>query len=202
MLHWKELYETCNKCDKCDLCSSKTNMVFGEGNPKAPIMFIGEAPGADEDRTGRPFVGRAGQLLDKGLNALKIYRKKDYYICNICKCRPQNNRTPSEEEAFACLPYLRNQTALIRPKIIICLGATAMKYVIGGDKSEDGTLINEWRITRDRGKWVKRKGVWLMATFHPAALFRDEDKKILFWQDLKSLKNKYDEILQETAQQQ
>lgn len=76
MLHWKELYETCNKCDKCDLCSSKTNMVFGEGNPKAPIMFIGEAPGADEDRTGRPFVGRAGQLLDKGLNALKIYRKK------------------------------------------------------------------------------------------------------------------------------
>lgn len=199
MLCMKELYEECQHCSKCDLSKSKTHMVFGEGYSKAPIMFIGEAPGADEDRTGRPFVGRAGQLLDKGLLALNISREKDYYICNICKCRPENNRTPSPEEAAACLPFLRNQVALIKPKIIMCLGATAMKYVIGGDKGPDGSIINEWKITRDRGKWIERKGVYIMATFHPAAIFRDESKKILFWQDLKSLRTKYDEVLTNLA---
>jgi DNA polymerase len=184
MLQWKELYEECKKCDKCDLNKSRTNMVFGEGNLKADIIFIGEAPGADEDRTGRPFVGRAGQLLDKGLRALDILRGRDYYICNVCKCRPENNRTPDDDEALKCLPYLRNQVALVKPKIIVCLGAVAMRYVLGGD----------FRITRDRGKWVERKGINIVATFHPAALFRDENKKILFWQDLKSIKKKYEEI--------
>lgn len=194
MLQMKELYEECSNCKKCSLSRSRTHMVFGEGCINAPIMFIGEAPGADEDRTGRPFVGKAGQLLDKGLSSLNIYREKDYYICNICKCRPENNRTPSDDETTACLPYLRNQVALIKPKIIVCLGATAMKCVIGGDKSEDGSIVNEWKITRNRGKWIERKGIYLMATFHPAALFRDESKKILFWEDLKSLKTKYEEI--------
>lgn len=195
MLSMKELFVECNNCTKCDLSKTRTHMVFGEGNYKAPIMFIGEAPGADEDRTGRPFVGRAGQLLDKGLSALNITREKDYYICNICKCRPENNRTPSTEEAAACLPYLRNQVAFIKPKIIVCLGSTSMKYIIGGDKAPDGSIINEWKITKDRGKWIERKGVQIMATFHPAAIFRDESKKVLFWQDLKSLKIKYDEYL-------
>lgn len=194
MLKWRELYEECQSCDKCALGQKKTHMVFGEGNIKAPIMFIGEAPGADEDRTGRPFVGRAGQLLTKGLTALDILRERDYYICNICKCRPENNRTPFEEEAETCIPYVRNQVALIRPKIIVALGATAMKYIIGGDQGENGEIINEWRITRDRGRWVQRKGFWMMATFHPAALFRDENKKKLFWEDLKKIKSKYDEI--------
>lgn len=159
-------------------------MVFGEGNIKAPIMFIGEAPGADEDRTGKPFVGRAGQLLTKGLLALDLKRDEHYYICNVCKCRPENNRTPNEEEAKTCLPYLRNQVALVKPKIIICLGATSLKYVMGP----------EYRITRDRGKWIERKGYYIMATFHPAALFRDESKKRLFWQDLKSIREKYDSL--------
>jgi uracil-DNA glycosylase len=159
-------------------------MVFGEGNLKAHIMFIGEAPGADEDKQGLPFVGKAGQLLTKGLTALDLIRGRDYYICNICKCRPENNRTPFDDEAEACLPYLRNQVALIRPRIIVCLGATAMKYVIGRD----------CRITRDRGKWIEKRGFHMMATFHPAALFRDEAKKALFWQDLKSIKAKYDEL--------
>ncbi|MFD3158492.1 uracil-DNA glycosylase family protein [Haloimpatiens sp. FM7330] len=184
MLKWKELYEECKNCHKCALGEKRTNMVFGEGNMKAPIVFIGEAPGADEDRSGRPFVGKAGQLFTKGMLALDLKRDRDYYICNICKCRPDRNRTPTEEEAMTCLPYLRNQVALIKPKIIICLGATAMKYIIGSD----------WRITRDRGKWIERKGYYIMPTFHPAALFRDESKKSLFWRDLKSIKEKYEKL--------
>ena len=184
MLHWKELIEECESCKKCGLSQHRANMVFGEGNPKAKLMFVGEAPGADEDRTGRPFVGRAGQLLTKGLTALELLRERDYYICNVCKCRPENNRTPESAEAESCLPFLRNQAALIKPKIIVCLGATSMKYILG----------QEFRITRDRGKWVERKGVFIMPTFHPAALFRDESKKALFWQDLKEIKKKHDEV--------
>ncbi|AZV55246.1 uracil-DNA glycosylase [Clostridium sp. AWRP] len=186
MLRWKELYEECLNCHKCSLGDNRTNMVFGDGNPKAHIMFIGEAPGADEDRTGIPFVGRAGQLLTKALEALDLYREKDYYICNICKCRPQNNRTPYEQEEEACIPYLRNQVALIRPKIIVCLGATAMGCILGKD----------WRITRDRGKWVERKGFYMTATFHPSAVLRDANKKAAFWEDLKSIKEKNEEIFQ------
>lgn len=185
MLKWKELYEQCNTCEKCELKNNRKNVVFGEGNLRAPIMFIGEAPGADEDRLGKPFVGKAGQLLTKGLTTLDLLRERDYYICNVCKCRPENNRTPYDEEALTCLPYLRNQAALIRPKIIVCLGSVAMKFVISKD----------WKITRDRGKWIERKGCYMIATFHPAALFRDESKKKLFWHDLKSVRKKYDEVL-------
>ena len=186
MLRWKELYEECLNCSKCSLGDNRTNMVFGDGNPKAHIMFIGEAPGADEDRTGIPFVGRAGQLLTKALLALDLHRERDYYICNICKCRPKNNRTPYEEEEKACIPYLRNQVALIRPKIIVCLGATAMGCILGKD----------WRITRDRGKWVEKKGFYMTATFHPSAVLRDVNKKSAFWEDLKSIKEKNEEIFQ------
>lgn len=184
MLGWRELYAECYKCNKCELGKKRKNMVFGEGNIKADIMFIGEAPGADEDEQGKPFVGKAGQLLTKALTALDLHRDKDYYICNVCKCRPENNRIPLETEALSCLPYLRNQVALVKPKIIVCLGSTALRYII------DGT----WKITRDRGKWVERKGFYMMATFHPAALFRDESKKSLFWQDLKAVKRKHDEL--------
>ncbi|MCY6959173.1 uracil-DNA glycosylase [Clostridium brassicae] len=184
MLQWRELHKECMECHKCELGDTRTNMVLGEGNPKAKIMFIGEAPGADEDRLGRPFVGRAGQLFEKGVQALNLMRERDFYITNICKCRPKNNRTPYEEEANECIPYLRNQVALIKPKIIVCLGATAMKYILGSD----------WRITRDRGKWVERKGYFITCTFHPSAVLRDDNKKFSFWEDLKSIKNKYDEI--------
>ncbi|MGJ0906929.1 uracil-DNA glycosylase [Clostridium botulinum] len=185
MLKWSQLYNECINCNKCPLVKDRTNMVFGEGNINAPIIFIGEAPGADEDRTGRPFVGKAGQLLTKALLALEFKRDEHYYICNVCKCRPENNRTPKEEEARECLPFLRNQVALVKPKIIVCLGATPLKYIMG----------ERFRITRDRGKWIERKGYNIMATFHPAALFRDESKKKLFWQDLKSIKVKYDELI-------
>lgn len=184
MLKWKDLYEECLNCNKCSLAYKKNKMVFGDGNIKAKIMFIGEAPGADEDRMGLPFVGKAGQLLTKALTALELTRDKDYYICNICKCRPENNRTPHEEEALACLPYLRNQVALVKPKIIVCLGATAIKYILG----------NEWRITKDRGKWIERKGFYITSTFHPSAILRDDSKKRVFWEDLKCIKKKYDEI--------
>lgn len=184
MLQWKELYEECSKCNRCRLGNSRTNMVFGEGNPKAKLMFVGEAPGADEDRLGRPFIGKAGQLLEKALRTLDLQRERDYYISNICKCRPENNRNPQEDEAQACLPYLRNQVALIKPKIIVCLGAIPTKYIMG----------SEFRVTKDRGNWVERKGVYIMPIFHPAALLRDESKKPLFWKDLKKIKEKFDEI--------
>lgn len=185
MLTMDELSRMIAGCTRCRLHLNRTNTVPGEGNPNAKIMFIGEAPGADEDRLGRPFVGKAGQLLDKALNALDFYRDKNFYICNICKCRPENNRIPSDDEAEACLPYLRRQVILVKPKIIVCLGATSAKYII--DK--------EARITSIRGKWLERKGYHITATFHPAALFRDESKKRLFWEDLKKVKEKYDEII-------
>lgn len=184
MLGWQGLYQTCLECNRCPLGQNRKNMVFGEGNFQADLMFIGEAPGRDEDITGRPFVGRAGQLLDKALLALELTREEHYYIANICKCRPQNNRVPLEEEAQMCLPFLRNQFALIKPKIIVCLGATAMKYIID----------REARISKIRGQWYQRKGIYIMATFHPAALLRDENKKRVFWEDLKKVKHKYVEL--------
>ncbi|KUO63904.1 MAG: DNA polymerase [Gracilibacter sp. BRH_c7a] len=185
MFTMDELSREIAGCTKCRLHLNRTNTVPGEGNPSARVMFIGEAPGADEDKQGRPFVGKAGQLLDKALNALDFNREKNFYICNICKCRPENNRTPADDEAEACLPFLRNQVALVKPKIIVCLGATSLKYII--DKQA--------RITSVRGTWFERKGYYITATFHPAALFRDESKKRLFWEDLKKVKEKYDEII-------
>lgn len=185
MLTMDELSRIIAGCTKCRLHLNRTNTVPGEGNPGARVIFIGEAPGADEDRLGRPFVGKAGQLLDKALNALGFYRSENYYICNICKCRPENNRTPADDEAEACLPYLRRQVSLVKPRIIVCLGATAVKHII--DKQA--------RITSIRGTWFERKGYYIIATFHPAALLRDESKKRLFWDDLKKVKEKYDEII-------
>jgi DNA polymerase len=148
-------------------------------------MLIGEGPGEQEDLQGLPFVGSAGKLLDLLLDALPI-RKGDYYIANIVKCRPPGNRVPLEEEAEKCLPFLRNQVSLIRPKIIVCLGATAMKYII--DRNA--------KITQIRGQWVERKGFWIMPTFHPAALLRDESKKVLMWEDFKKVKQKLEELCQ------
>jgi len=185
MLEMDELSRVISDCTKCRLRLNRTNTVPGEGNPAARVMFIGEAPGADEDRLGRPFVGKAGQLLDKALNALDFYRDENFYICNICKCRPENNRTPADDEAEACIPYLRRQVVIVKPKIIVCLGAISAKYII--DKQA--------RITSIRGEWFERKGYHIMATFHPAALLRDESKKRLFWEDLKKVKEKYDEII-------
>ena len=184
--NWKDLYQNCMNCSGCELSKTRNLVVFGEGNPKADIMFIGEGPGGDEDAMGRPFVGKAGQLLEKGINALG-WTRNDVYIGNIVKCRPPKNRTPLPEEVDACIGWIRNQTALIKPKIIVCLGATSAKAIISDDL----------RITSARGKWVNKNGVYIMPTFHPAALLRDELKKQPFWNDLKEVKRKYEEITNE-----
>ncbi len=187
MLGWEELEKRCSDCMQCGLGQTRTNIVIERGSRIAPLVFIGEGPGEQEDRQGRPFVGAAGQLLDMLLSAL-MFREDQYYICNVVKCRPPDNRTPTEDEAESCLPLLRNQVALIRPRIIVCLGATAMKYVI--DRNA--------RITQIRGKWIERKGYWIMPTFHPAALLRDPSKKELMFEDIKRVKLKLDELQGET----
>ena len=183
MLEWEELEAYCNSCKRCRLWQKRTNMVFGRGNRAGDLMFIGEGPGRDEDLEGMPFVGKAGQLLDKIIEAVQI-SKEEVYIANIVKCRPPNNRIPEPEEAQKCLPYLRNQVYLVKPKIIVCLGATAAKHIIDEDI----------RITKDRGLWIERKGFSLTATYHPAALLRDENKKRPTWEDFKSIKDKLEQL--------
>jgi DNA polymerase len=185
MLDWEKLIGECSGCLKCGLGKTRKNIVVGRGNVNAPLLFVGEGPGEQEDKQGLPFVGPAGKLLDALLDALQI-SKDQYYIANVVKCRPPGNRVPADEEAEKCLPYLRNQVYLIKPKIIVCLGATAMKHIV--DKGA--------KITQIRGAWIERKGYWIMPTFHPAALLRDESKKILMWQDMKKVKQRLDELCQ------
>lgn len=175
--NWEDLENSINNCNKCKLCSKRNNIVFGVGNKEAKIMFIGEGPGADEDRQGIPFVGKAGQLMNKAFGALGLNRE-EVYIANIVKCRPPNNRVPEDDEVQACMNYLRNQVLLVKPKIIVLLGSTALKNIIG----------KEYSITSARGKWIEKKGINYMPTWHPAALLRDENKKIEFWKDLKLVK--------------
>ena len=180
---WPELMAEIQGCTRCPLWEKRTFVVPGEGDLHARLMLIGEGPGAQEDATGRPFVGAAGQLLDKMLAAIGLAREQ-VYIANIVKCRPPQNRVPAPDEAQACLGHLRAQVALIRPQVIVCLGATSARYVIGED----------CRITRDRGQWIERKGVWIMPTFHPAALLRDESKKRPAWEDFKAVRDKLAEL--------
>ena len=177
----EEIEDVVKKCNKCALCSNRTNVVVGVGNPSADVMFIGEGPGADEDREGEPFVGKAGKLMNQAFLGLGISRDK-IYIANIVKCRPPNNRTPLKEEANACLDFLRNQVMIIKPKIIVLLGNTALKNILG----------EEYGITSSRGNWIEKKGIKYMPTFHPAALLRDESKKIDFWKDLELVKKEAD----------
>lgn len=181
--NWQELEGSIKGCKKCKLCINRNNIVFGIGDKNADVMLIGEGPGADEDRLGEPFVGKAGQLMDKSFKALEINRKC-VYIANIVKCRPPQNRVPEQDEAQACLDYLRNQVILVKPKIIVLLGSTALKNILG----------NEYGITAARGKWIEKKGILYMPTWHPAALLRDESKKIEFWRDLKEVKKKAEEL--------
>lgn len=180
--NWEELEQSIINCNKCKLCNNRKNIVFGEGNKNASIMFIGEGPGADEDRTGNPFVGKAGKLMDKAFEGIGLNRK-DVYIANIVKCRPPSNRVPEDDEAQVCINYLRNQVMLVKPKIIVLLGSTALKNILG----------KEYGITNARGKWIEKKGIMYMPTWHPAALLRDENKKIEFWNDLKEVITKIKE---------
>lgn len=181
--NWNELEQSIIGCKRCKLCTMRTNIVFGQGNKNADIMFIGEGPGADEDLQGIPFVGKAGKLMNMAFEGLGINRE-DVYIANIVKCRPPQNRVPEQDEADSCLNYLRNQVILVKPKIIVLLGSTALKNILGKELS----------ITASRGKWIEKKGIYYMPTWHPAALLRDENKKIEFWRDLKSVVEKFKEI--------
>ena len=180
---WPTLTEAVFACEKCRLCQTRTNVVLGEGDLHAPLMFIGEGPGQEEDRQGRPFVGRSGELLTRMIHAIGIERSETY-ICNVVKCRPPGNRNPEPDEAGACLNYLRAQVALVRPKVIALLGRVACQY----------TLREHISITRDHGRWFERKGVWMMPTFHPAALLRDPAKKRDAWEDFQKLRDKLREV--------
>ena len=172
----EELEDAIRNCSRCKLCKNRTNIVFGIGNENANIMFIGEGPGADEDKQGIPFVGKAGQLMNKAFDALGINRE-DVYIANIIKCRPPNNRDPEPDEIQGCMNYLRNQVIIVKPKIIVLLGRIALQNILG----------KEYKITASRGIWVEKKGILYMPTWHPAALLRDETKKIDFINDLKEV---------------
>ena len=149
-------------------------------------MLIGEGPGADEDTQGEPFVGRAGQLMNKAFIGLGI-KREEVYIANIVKCRPPQNRNPESDEAVACMDYLRSQVMLVKPKIIVLLGSVALKNILG----------NEYGITASRGKWIEKNGIIYIPTWHPAALLRDETKKIDFWKDLKEAIRRLEEIKKE-----
>lgn len=188
MRSWEELRQVCEQCQKCELGASRTNLVFGDGNPNAEIMFVGEGPGQQEDLTGTPFVGPAGQLLDRMLEIIDLDRTK-YYIANIVKCRPPQNRDPLAGEQDACIDYLREQVKLVRPKIIVCLGRIAAMRLISPD----------YRITREHGQWVQRSGFWMTAIYHPSALLRDESKRPETFDDLISIREKIKEVCERTC---
>ena len=182
-INWAEFYREIRECERCALYRGRLNVVPGEGNPRARLMLIGEGPGQQEDRMGRPFVGPSGELLTKMLHAIGLERS-EVYICNIVKCRPPKNRNPEPEEAQACLPFLRMQVALVRPKIIVLLGKVACRWTLGEEIS----------ITRGHGVWHERKGVWFLPTFHPSALLRDPAKKADAWEDFQKLREKMREL--------
>lgn len=180
---WIELEQACSGCNRCQLCQGRNNVVFGVGNQNADIMLIGEGPGEQEDLQGEPFVGPAGKLLDDMLSIIDLDRKK-VYIANIVKCRPPHNRDPYEEEQEACFGYLRQQIALVRPQIIICLGRISAKKLIDP----------EYRITREHGSWTCQNGIWLTAVYHPSALLRDLSKRPETFEDLLSIRAKMQEL--------
>lgn len=176
----REVEEKAIACKRCGLRAGCKQVVFGEGKPDARLMLVGEGPGGDEDRLGRPFVGRAGKLLNRILEAAEI-KREDVYITNVVKCRPPGNRNPVQPEVDACSSYLAEQFKLIRPEIVVCLGALATKTII--DKNA--------AITRVRGQWHEKEGMRVIATFHPAALLRDPSRKKPVWEDFKEVMKYY-----------
>jgi len=184
-----ELEAIVQACNRCLLSKTRTNAVFGEGSDENIIMFIGEGPGYHEDKQGKPFVGKAGELFDKMLAAVDLTRK-DVYITNIVKCRPPNNRNPLESESEKCIEFLRWQVKIIDPDIIVCLGAIAAKNIIQKD----------FKITKSRGTWYKRGKYNIIATYHPAAILRDSNKKRDAWEDFKTIKEMYVKIHQKTME--
>lgn len=185
---FEELEKVCKTCEKCDLCKTRHNVVFGVGNKNAEVLFIGEGPGENEDLQGEPFVGRGGQLLDKMLKAVDLDRNKNIYIANIVKCRPPQNRDPLQDEQAACIDWLRNQVALIKPKIIVCLGRIAAMKIIKPDM----------KITKEHGIFFKKNGIIMMATLHPAALLRNPANKPEAFNDFLNLREKIKEVCEHT----
>jgi uracil-DNA glycosylase family 4 len=165
-------------CPRCKLSKTRTNIVFGQGSPKARLMFVGEAPGRDEDEQGLAFVGRAGQLLTKIIEAMGM-KREDVWICNVLKCRPPNNRNPEADEVASCMPFLEEQIRLISPKVIVTLGTFAAQAVLETDEP----------IGRMRGRWRTARGVRVMPTFHPAFLLRSPERKKDVWEDMKLVRD-------------
>lgn len=185
---WETLESQCKNCTACGLAATRHNVVFGVGNPRAEVLFIGEGPGENEDLQGEPFVGRGGQLLDKMLASVGLSRQKNIYIANIVKCRPPRNRDPQPEEQEACINWLKAQTALIRPKIIVCLGRIAACRLITPD----------FKVTRQHGEFFLKNGVWMMGTLHPAALLRNPIQKPDGFADFLALRDKIGEVCDST----
>jgi DNA polymerase len=184
----------CSTCHRCELGQYRTHAVIGRGNPQAPVMIIGEGPGQNEDETGLPFVGKAGQLLDKILAAVQWNSERDVYICNVVKCRPPGNRTPTPEESEACKPYLLEQIRLVNPKIILLTGATAVRGLTGDKRG----------ITKIRGQWLDWQGHLCMPIFHPAYLLRNPSRetgspKWFMWQDIQAVQKKLSELTLPTS---
>ncbi len=186
--NWDELKNQCLSCRNCPLAQTRTNLVFGVGNENAEVMLIGEGPGEQEDLKGEPFVGKSGQLLDKYLAAIDLDRHKNVYIANIVKCRPPQNRDPKEEEQNACIMWLKEQTRLIRPKIIVCVGRIAAQKLISPD----------FRVTKQHGKFINKNGFYMMGTYHPAALLRNPSQKPDAFEDFIQLREKIKEICNHT----
>ena len=178
-MDWQTLQDSCLACNNCGLCNQRTQVVFGVGPQDAEILFVGEGPGQQEDLQGEPFVGAAGHFLDDMLSIIGLGRH-NCYITNIVKCRPPQNRDPLPEEQQACMPWLRTQTKLLRPKIIVCLGRIAAMKLIRDD----------FKITREHGQWTEKGGIWFTALYHPSALLRDESKRPETFRDLKQLRAK------------
>ncbi len=182
------LQQECLACRRCGLCETRHSVVFGQGTAHAEVMLVGEGPGANEDEQGLPFVGKSGQLLDHYLEAVDLSRDKNVYIANIVKCRPPQNRDPLPEESAACMPWLRQQFQLIRPKIVVCLGRVAAQRMLDPGFS----------ISRDHGKFFDKQGTLFMATYHPAALLRYPDNKPAVFGDFVALRQKITEVCDHT----
>lgn len=181
---FETLKNECLQCRKCNLCTSRTNCVFGVGNPNAKILFVGEAPGENEDLQGEPFVGRAGKLLDMYLNGIGLDRHKNIYIANILKCRPPENRDPQPDEQDACIGWLREQVRIMRPSIIVCLGRISACRLISPN----------YKVTQEHGIFFDKNGTLMMGTYHPAALLRDPGKKAEALEDFIGLQEKIREF--------
>ena len=186
--NWEQLKNDCMGCTKCPLAATRTKLVFGVGNENAKVLFIGEGPGANEDLQGEPFVGRGGQLLDKFLAAVDLDRKKNIYIANMVKCRPPQNRDPSPEEQNECIGWLREQTRLLKPKIIVCLGRISATRLI----------LPDFKVTKQHGQFFDKNGTLMMGTFHPAALLRNPNQKPEALEDFIALREKIMEVCPET----